>query len=29
MRREYIQKQQELKIAEAESAWRNSWFESP
>jgi hypothetical protein len=27
LRREYIQKQQELKIAEAESAWRNSWFE--
>jgi len=29
LRREYLQKQQELKIAEAESAWRNSWFESP
>jgi hypothetical protein len=29
LRREYAQKQQELKIAEAESAWRNSWFESP
>jgi hypothetical protein len=29
LRREYTQKQQELKIAEAESAWRNSWFESP
>ncbi len=29
LRREYIQKQQELKIAEAESAWRNSWFECP
>ena len=28
LRREYIQKQQELKIAEAESAWRNSWFEN-
>ena len=28
LRREYLQKQQELKIAEAESAWRNSWFES-
>ncbi|PSB54559.1 hypothetical protein [Chamaesiphon polymorphus] len=27
LRREYVQKQQELKIAEAESAWRNSWFE--
>jgi hypothetical protein len=27
LRREYLQKQQELKIAEAESAWRNSWFE--
>ncbi|AFY94536.1 hypothetical protein [Chamaesiphon minutus] len=27
LRREYIHKQQELKIAEAESAWRNSWFE--
>jgi hypothetical protein len=27
LRREYRQKQQELKIAEAESAWRNSWFE--
>jgi hypothetical protein len=29
LRREYLHKQQELKIAEAESAWRNSWFESP
>jgi hypothetical protein len=29
LRREYLQKQQELKIAEAESAWKNSWFESP
>lgn len=29
LRREYLQKQQELKVAEAESAWRNSWFESP
>ncbi|WP_373542523.1 hypothetical protein [Chamaesiphon sp.] len=29
LRREYIQKQQELKVAEAESAWRNSWFECP
>jgi len=27
LQREYLQKQQELKIAEAESAWRNSWFE--
>jgi hypothetical protein len=27
LRREYHQKQQELKIAEAESAWKNSWFE--
>lgn len=27
LRREYRQKQQERKIAEAESAWRNSWFE--
>ncbi len=27
LRREYVQKQQELKIAEAASAWRNSWFE--
>jgi hypothetical protein len=27
LRREYLQKQQELKIAEAASAWRNSWFE--
>ena len=26
--REYLHKQQELKIAEAESAWRNSWFEN-
>ncbi|WP_310426198.1 hypothetical protein [Chamaesiphon sp. VAR_48_metabat_135_sub] len=29
LRREYAQKQQELKISQAESAWRNSWFESP
>ncbi len=29
LRREFLHKQQELKIAEAESAWRNSWFESP
>jgi hypothetical protein len=28
LKREYLKKQQELKIAEAESAWRNSWFES-
>lgn len=27
LRREYLTKQQELKIAEAEAAWRNSWFE--
>jgi hypothetical protein len=27
LRRDYVQKQQELKIAEAASAWRNSWFE--
>lgn len=27
LRREYFQKQQELKVAEAEAAWRNSWFE--
>jgi hypothetical protein len=27
LRREYTQKQQELKIAQAESAWKNSWFE--
>jgi hypothetical protein len=27
LRREYLKKQQELKISEAESAWRNSWFE--
>jgi hypothetical protein len=27
LRREYLQKLQELKVAEAESAWRNSWFE--
>ncbi len=27
LRREYLHKQQERKIAEAESAWRNSWFE--
>jgi hypothetical protein len=26
LRRDYLQKQQELKIAEAESAWKNSWF---
>jgi hypothetical protein len=25
--REYIQRQQDLKIAEAAAAWRNSWFE--
>lgn len=29
LNREYTHKQQELKIAEAEAAWRNSWFESP
>jgi hypothetical protein len=29
LNREYMHKQQELKIAEAEAAWRNSWFESP
>ena len=29
LNREYLHKQQELKVAEAESAWRNSWFESP
>jgi hypothetical protein len=29
LRREYLHNQQELKIAEAESAWKNSWFESP
>jgi hypothetical protein len=29
LRREYIHKQQELTIAEAESAWRSSWVESP
>ncbi len=28
LKREYLKKQQELKIAEAESAWRNSWFEN-
>jgi hypothetical protein len=28
LKREYSHKQQELKIAEAESAWRNSWFEN-
>jgi hypothetical protein len=28
LKREYFKKQQELKIAEAESAWRNSWFEN-
>jgi hypothetical protein len=28
LRREYRNKQTELKIAEAESAWRNSWFDS-
>jgi hypothetical protein len=28
LRREYTQKQQELVIAEAESAWRSSWVES-
>jgi phage gp36-like protein len=27
LRREYLQKQQEYKVAEAEAAWRNSWFE--
>ena len=27
LRREYAQKEHELKVAEAESAWRNSWFE--
>jgi hypothetical protein len=27
LRREYLQKLQELKVSEAESAWRNSWFE--
>lgn len=27
LRREYLHKQQELTIAEAEAAWRNSWFE--
>ena len=27
LRREYFQKQQDLKIAEAAAAWRNSWFE--
>jgi hypothetical protein len=27
LRREYHNKQKELKIAEAESAWRNSWFD--
>jgi hypothetical protein len=29
LNREYLHKQQELKIAEAEAAWRNSWFENP
>ncbi|MCY7367505.1 MAG: hypothetical protein LH474_05060 [Chamaesiphon sp.] len=29
LNREYMHKQQELKIAEAEAAWRNSWFENP
>jgi hypothetical protein len=29
LNREYTHKQQELRIAEAEAAWRNSWFESP
>lgn len=29
LNREYTHKQKELKIAEAEAAWRNSWFESP
>ena len=29
LNREYTHKQQELKIAEAEAAWRNSWFENP
>lgn len=28
LNREYMHKQQELKIAEAEAAWRNSWFEN-
>jgi predicted translin family RNA/ssDNA-binding protein len=28
LKREYLKKQQELKIAEAESAWRSSWFEN-
>jgi hypothetical protein len=27
LRREYFQKQQDLKVAEAAAAWRNSWFE--
>lgn len=27
LRREYLQKQRELTIAEAESSWRSSWFE--
>jgi hypothetical protein len=27
LRRDYLQKQQELIIAEAEAAWRHSWFE--
>ncbi len=27
LRREYLQKQQDLKVAEAAAAWRNSWFE--
>ena len=29
LNREYTHKQQELKVAEAEAAWRNSWFENP
>jgi hypothetical protein len=28
LKREYLKKQQELKTSEAESAWRNSWFEN-
>jgi hypothetical protein len=28
LNREYTHKQQELKVAEAEAAWRNSWFEN-
>ncbi len=27
LRREYLQKQQDLKVSEAAAAWRNSWFE--